>query len=99
QLRVRRVARASCIGEPVAAHRNQVAEHRARRRGTTGTATVEHQLPGRVGFHEYRVVGVADAGQRVAARQDRGVHADPDRVTTGVVRTALGDREQLHDTV
>ena len=45
--------------EPVAGDRDEVAEHGARGRRAAGAAAVEHQLPGRLGLDEHRVVGLA----------------------------------------
>ena len=45
--------------DPVAAHRDQVAEHRAGGRRAAGAPAVEHQLAGRLGLDEHRVVRLA----------------------------------------
>ena len=47
---VGRLARTTSARDLVARHGDQVAEHRARRRGATGTLPVEHHLPRRVGL-------------------------------------------------
>ena len=59
-----------------------------------GAGAVEHQLAGRLGLDEDRVVGLADAGQRVRSRDHRRVHADRDGRAVGAV-AQLADREQL----
>ena len=65
QVGVRGLAGATDVGEPVARHRDQVAEDGARGRRPAGTGAVEHQLPGGLALDEDGVVGAADAGQRV----------------------------------
>ena len=87
---VRRLPRAARPGESVAGDRHQVAEHGAGGGRATGPGAVEHQLPGGLGLHEDRVVGLADTGQRVRARDHRRVHARGD-----LVAAQLADREQL----
>ena len=72
---------------------DDVAEHRAGRGRTAGTAAVEHQRADRTALDEDRVVALAHAGERVGERHHRRVHAHTDR-TTGV---GLGDAEQLDD--
>ena len=57
---VRRLPGAAGPGEPVAGHRDQVAEHRAGGRRAAGAGAVEHQLAGGLGLDEDRVERVAD---------------------------------------
>ncbi len=94
QVGVRRLARAADVVEPVAGDRDEVAEHRARGRRAAGAGAVEHQLAGRLALDEHRVVGLADAGQRVAPRDHRRVHAGRDGRAVGAV-LERADREQL----
>ena len=91
-IRVRRLAGAAGVGETVAGHRHQVAQHGARRGRTTRPGTVEHQLTGGLGLDEDGVEGAADAGQGVAARDHRRVHPRRDPVAA-----ELADGEQLDD--
>ena len=49
------------------------------RRRAAGPGAVEHQLAGRLGLDEDRVVGLAHRRQRVRPRDHRRVHADGDR--------------------
>jgi hypothetical protein len=65
QLSVGRKVRPAGPGDPVADDRDDVAEHGAGRRGAARARAVEHQPAGGRGLHEHRVVGSADAGERM----------------------------------
>ena len=94
QLGVRRLAGPADVDEPVARHRDEVAQHRGGGGRAAGAGAVEHQLAGRLALDEDGVEGLAHAGQRVAARDHRGVHARRDRRAVGAVGQ-LADRQQL----
>ena len=80
--------------------RDEVAQHGRRRRGSAGALAVEHQLAGVLRLDEDGVEGAADGGQRVLARQQRGVdaHGDPAAVCRcAVAGQFFGDGQQLDD--
>ena len=81
---------------PVARDGDQVAHHRAGRRCAAGAGAVEHQLAGGGALDEHRVVGLADAGERVAPGDHRRVHPRGDGRAVGSV-LQCADREQLDD--
>jgi len=69
-----------------------IAHHRTRRRRSTGTASVEHDLACGIGLDEDRVEGSAYGCERMASRQHRRVHPHDH----AFIR-ALGDSQQLDD--
>ena len=90
QARVGGRVRAAGAGQPVPGHRDQVAEHGARGRRAARARAVEHQAARGLRLHEHRVVGLADRGQRVRARDHRRVRPDRDARVA-----ALADGQQL----
>ena len=96
QVRVRRLPRPAPADHPVAGHRDEVAEHRARRRRAARALAVEHQLPGRLGLDEHRVERPVDRGQRVpGAGSSPGRPAPTRSPGRPVGRGPLADRQQL----
>ena len=84
---------AAAAGEPVAGHRDQVAEHGGRGRRTAGARAVEHQLAGRLRLDVHRV-------ERAAARRPAGGCAGSSpgargRADRAVGQVPLADRQQL----
>ena len=71
---------------------DEIAEHCARGREPPGAPSVEHEVADGLAFDEHGVVALAHAGERMAHRHHRRMHADTD----GIV-DPLDDRQQLHD--
>ena len=91
---VGRLTRAVATAHAVAGDRDDVADHCACRRCTTGAWAVEHQLASGVRLDEDCVVGVPNRCERVVARHHRRMHA---HVDAAAVDGPLGDGQQLDD--
>ena len=76
---------------------DEVAQHGGRRRGAAGALAVEHQLAGVFRFDEHGVERSADGGQRVLARQQRGVDAHGHAFAAVGIGQLFGDSQQLDD--
>ena len=72
---------------------DQVAQHGRGRRGAAGALAVEHELAGGLGLDEHRVEGAVHGGQRMLAREQRGVdahaHAPPTVAVSAVRRCSF----------
>jgi len=100
QVGIGALPRPAATEDPVPSDSDVIAEDGAGRRLATGTAPVEHQLAGRLGFDEDGVESLTHAGERVPPRNHRRVdsHGNPCRRAVFAIG-ALADREQLDDAV
>ena len=74
---------------------DEVAKHGRSTWSSTGAPPVEHEVTGRLAFHEYCVEASVDRGQGVVQRDQRGVHPHPDLGPTVLVDRLLGHSQQL----
>ena len=81
--------------DPVAGDGDEVAEDRAGGGRAAGPTPVEHQRAGGFGLDEHRIERVADAGQRVGARDHRRVHPHGNVLRAVGGERALADGQQL----
>ena len=88
---------AGAAQDQAAGGRDEVAQHGGRRRGSAGALAVEHQFPGVFRLDEDGVERAADGGQRVLARQERGVDAHGNALAAVGVGELFGDGQQLDD--